>query len=80
MAGCTIKESTYLEHDRLHLFLFSSEKLEKPKRLKLVVSHLSTFFYFEPLLFIHTKYKDNIHIYIYIYIYIYTYIYIYVYI
>ena len=62
MADCTIKNSTYVSHDRLHVFLFSSEKLEKDKHLKLVVSHLSTDFtlYFEP--YIHIKTKDNIQI------------------
>ena len=44
MADCTIKNSTYVWHDRLHVFLFSSEKLEKGKHLELVVSHLSTDF------------------------------------
>ena len=31
MADCSIKDSTYVGHDRLHVFLFSSEKLEKDK-------------------------------------------------
>ena len=44
MADCTIKKTTWVLHDRLHVFLFSSEKLEKLKHLKLVVSHLGTFF------------------------------------
>ena len=44
MADCTIKDSTYVWHNRRHVFLFSSEKLEKDKQLKLVVSHLSTDF------------------------------------
>ena len=71
MAGGTIKDSTYVWHDRLHVFLFSGEKLEKDKHLELVVSHLSTDF----------TYTSNIYIYIYIYIYIlYIYIYIYMYV
>ena len=31
MAGCTVKDSTYVWHVRFHVFLFSSEKLEKHK-------------------------------------------------
>ena len=54
MADCT-KDSTYVRHDRLHVFLFSREKFEKDKHLKLAMSHLSTDLYCEPLLFIHTK-------------------------
>ena len=44
MADCTIKDSTYVLHDRPRVFLFSNEKLEKDKHLKLVVSHLNTDF------------------------------------
>ena len=41
MADCTIKDSTYVYHDRLHVFLFSSEKLEIDKHLELVVSQMT---------------------------------------
>ena len=44
MSDCTIKDGTYVWHDWLDVFLFLSEKLEKDKHLKLVVSHLSTDF------------------------------------
>ena len=44
MAGFTIKDSIYVCHDRLHVFLFSSEKLQREKHLKLVVPNLSNDF------------------------------------
>ena len=85
MADCTIKESTKVLHDRLHVFLFSSEKHEKHKHLKLVVSHQSTFFTYtlnHCCLFIQRQYTSTLtlfHIYIYIYVYIYiSYIYTYI--
>ena len=79
MADCTIKDSTYVWHDRLHVFLFSSEKLEKDKHLKHFVLHLSTdFAYTLNHYYTHTKtiYKCSyflscIYIY-YIYIYLYN--------
>ena len=44
MTDCTMKHITYAWHDRLDVFLFPSQKLEKDKHLKLIVSHLSTDF------------------------------------
>ena len=79
MADCTIKDSIYVWHDRLHVFLFSSEKLEKDKNLKLFVLHLSTDFAYTLnhfCLFIQRQYTNALtffHVYIYIYIYIYIY-------
>ena len=76
MADCTIKDSIYVWHDRLHVFLFSSEKLEKDKNLKLFVLHLSTDFAYTLnhfCLFIQRQYTNALtffHVYIYIYIYI----------
>ena len=87
MADCTIKDSTYVWHDRLHVFLFSSIKREKDEHLKLVVSHLSTDFTYtlnHNCLFIQRQYTNTLtlfHVYItYIFICIYIYIYIYIYI
>ena len=34
MADCTINYCTYVWHDRLYVFLSSSEKLEKGQRLE----------------------------------------------
>ena len=72
MADCTIKDSTYVWHDRLHVFLFSSEKLEKDKHLKHFVLHLSTDFAYtlnHYCLFIQRQYTNALtffHVYIYI--------------
>ena len=85
MANCTIKDNTYVLHDRLHVFQFSSEKLEKDKHLKLVASHLSTDFIYtlkHYCFFIQRQYTNTLtlfHAYtIYIYMYIYIYLYIYI--
>ena len=81
IADCTIKDSAYVWHDRLHVFLFSSEKLEKGKHLKLAPSHLSTDFTYtlnHYCLFIQRQYTNTLtffhvlHIYLFVlYIYIY---------
>ena len=79
MADCTIKDSTYVWHDRLHVFLFSSEKLEKDKHLKHFVLHLNTDFIYtlnHYCLFIQRQYTKLLLSFMYIYIY---YIYIYLY-
>ena len=96
MVDCTIKDTTCVWHDRLDMLPFSSEKLEKDKHLKLVVSHLSTNFTYtlnHYCLFIQRQYTNTLtlfHVcityifiritYIYIYIYIYINIYIFIYI
>ena len=79
MADCTIKDNTYVSHDRHHVFLFSSEKLEKDKHLKLAMSHLSTDFTHTLNHYcIHTKtrykYSYSVSCIYYIYIYLYKFL------
>ena len=42
MADCTMKDSIWMRRDLLHVFLFSSEKLEKQKYLTLVAPNLQS--------------------------------------
>ena len=61
IADSTIKDSTYVWHDRLHLFLFPSDKLEKHNYLKLVSLHpeYCLYLYLESILCIYnTKNKE----------------------
>ena len=68
-------------HDKLYVFLFSSEELENHKHLKLVASHLSSVFahtLYHYCLFIQRQYASILTLfasYIRMYIYIYMYIY-----
>ena len=72
MVDCTIKDNSYVWHNQLHVSLFSSEKLEKHKHLKLVVSHLSTVFTYT------SNHYNAFYIYAYICIHTYTDLYIYI--